>query len=152
MDNIRTSVAIIIPVPASVMGEKFNIALGENEAIELRALTYNFDAPETGPQVMESGLYRKSDKNPSSIWDSKDSDIIWATRDANHFVTESIIRSVSKMIHFPKSIILVRPPRLITKLPNILPGNPKGYVMRLYYRIIKVSKHELTKLLIKDHD
>lgn len=152
MDIIRSCVAIIRPYPGIVKGKRFNIVLGNQEGIVLKALTYNFDVPEVGSQIMESGLYRKSDKNPDSIWDSEDSDIIWATRDVNHFVAESFLRSVGKMIHFPDSIILIRPPRLITRLPNVLPGNPNGYVMRLYYHIKKLSKDDLTKLMIKDHD
>lgn len=104
-------------------------------------------------------LWRKSDKeieglgNTSTYWQSKDDliywDIIgWYREDAaNAHGSSGIVQF--KSFYLPKPLVLIRAPRFT--LYSNCPSTVSGY-MDLYYTNVKVSKDELAKLMVKDHE
>lgn len=149
MESLRTIVAFLVPSGA-VMGSKFPVNLGLDEIMLLEALFYSHNlVPAAGMNSTSVGLYRKSEKLPITIFSSKDSDIVWSTKDVGMFVTESMTVSWSKMIYFPLGFKLIRPPQLLGQFAG---GASDGIMMRLYYRIKKIRKAEMVDLMLKDHD
>jgi hypothetical protein len=150
MENLKSITAYDLGSP-TIVGEKFNLNVGDKEVIEVRSL-YCYMAVmglTAGCNSVYLGLYRKSEKLPKNIGYKDDGDMIWSTRWQRHFVTESVGSSKSEYIIFPKPIILLRPPQLVHQYNNFVSVVVQ---MRLYYTIKKLSSQELAKLMIKDHD
>jgi len=135
----------------TITGVKAPIGLGNDEIIELMALDYNLAVSNmgVGSNSVCLGLYRKSEKLPRGIGYNEDSDMIWSLRWRQRFVTESLEASKNGHIAFPSSIMLIRPPQMVHRYSGYT-----GLVvhLRLYYKIRRVSKEEIAKLMLKDHD
>lgn len=149
MESLKTVLNFIVPSGA-VKGVKFDINLGNNEVIILEALYYSHNmVPAVGMNATSLGLYRKSEKLPVTIFSNNDSDLIWSNKDVGKFVVETMKVSWSEMIYFPLGFTLIRPPQLLGQFTG---GASDGIMMRLYYRIKKISDAEMAKLMLKDHD
>lgn len=150
METIKTSIVQMYPLSLIEEGKKFNINLGDSEVIELKSLYYCTGGDlGVGLNQITFGLYRKSDVSSMSGIMKDEADIIWSTRLTTKFVTESLKCGWTDMIHFPSPLILIRPPSIIAQESVI---TVYSLLVRIYYLIRRVSKVEMAKLMMKDHE
>ena len=133
----------------AIEGERFPIHLGDNEVAILLSIYYCWYTMATaGYNVMQVGLWRKTDTNPPAM-ESDHTDMIWEWTDARQFAAATSMQfSGQDHIILPWPLILIRAPRLVGLRMNVT----TAYInMRLYYLVQKISDEKLAELMVKDH-
>lgn len=129
-------------------GDRAPINLGRDEVVLLMSLYYWWSAfLSAGENIINIGLWKRTDTDPPAVL-TDHTDLIWSTRHVKKFVTESVSASGNELIHFPKPLILIRPPRVIASRAIATSATVD---VRLFYQILKVSKDQMAMLMMKDH-
>lgn len=153
-ESLRSkSLFIAITTPGLKEGLPFNINLGLNEVIILKALHFWWSGTGVlGTNSVILGLWRKTDTDPpDSLLGTASDDLLWSEQ--GQFQMPAALESIWTSDHggeeFPEPhFFLIRAPRLIARTVAIT-----GVVIqvRLYYTIRKVSERDMAELMMKDH-
>lgn len=149
--QIKDSVKIsrIAHVPGAILsGLPFAMNMGKNEVILLMALDFSWNGvAAAGENIISVGLWKKTDTDPTTVI-TEHSDMLWTRVIRVKHVAESVGSSGSEFLVFPAPLVLIRAPRIVGT--SAVFTSPQT-IMRLQYRILKVSDKDLAELMVKDH-
>lgn len=133
-------------------GHRFPIKLAPDEVMILKQLEYWwYSTYAAGANVMQLGLWRKSDDNPPvGIWETGEAQsMIWHRLTNTMFAAGTTVRQGdADTIRFPDPVILVRAPRFILQSLTMA---SIAWSMRLRYELHEASDRELAELMVKHH-
>lgn len=133
---------------ALISGLPFAMNMGKNEVILLMALDFSWSGiGAAGENIISVGLWKKTDTDPVTVI-TDHSDMIWTRVIRVKHVAESIGTSGSEFLVFPAPLVLIRAPRIVGT--SAVFTSPQT-IMRIHYKILKVTDKDLAELMVKDH-
>lgn len=134
-----------------VISSKIELNLARDEAAELLSVHthFSFSAVNLG---MVTGLYRKSDNMETAVNVEsvavRDKDWVLMEEESTGNAAYTGVLVKNHFYHMPANLLLIRSPRAVMYQAQ---ATAMHIMMTLYYKIIKISKDDLARLMVKYH-